>query len=130
MSSYSDSEPPTDNSIRGQIIRQQADKLARMSALGDLAQEQWEKDRRVREEDAKRVMEAEEVAGAVEARAARKATKKAKRRARELESEEEDSPKRKKARVGSSDTGSSAAPTGEANEGLEFPETPCNRCVC
>ena len=44
MSSYSDSEPPADDSIRGRIIRQQADKLARMSALGDLAQEQCEED--------------------------------------------------------------------------------------
>ena len=69
MSSYSDSEPPADDSIRGRIIRQQADKLARMSALGDLAQEQREEDRRGRDEDARRVMEAEEVAWAAEARA-------------------------------------------------------------
>ena len=73
MSSYSDSEPPADDSIRGRIIRQQADKLARMSALGDLVQEQREKDRRAREEDARHVMEAEEVAWAAEARAAKKA---------------------------------------------------------
>ena len=130
MSSYSDSESPADNSIRSRIIRQQADKLAKMSVLGDLVQEQREKDQRVREEDARRVMEAEEVVRAVEARAARKAAKKAKRRAHELESEEKDSPKRKKARVGSSDAGSSAAPIGEADTGLEFPETPCKRCVC
>ena len=101
-----------------------------MSTLGDLAQEQREKDQRAREEDTSCVMEAEEVARAAEARAARKAAKKAKRRARDLESEEEDSPKRKKARVGSSDAGSSAAPIGEADAGLEFPETPCKRCVC
>ena len=130
MSSYSDSESPAANSIQGCIIQQQADKLVKMSTMGDLAQEQWEKDRRAREEDARHVMEAEEVARAVEARAARKAVKKAKRRARELESEEEDSPKRKKARVSSNDAGSSAALTGEANEGLEFPKTPCKWCVC
>ena len=64
-----------------------------------------------------------------EARAARKAAKKAKRRAQELESEEEDSPKRKKARVGSNDAGSSAAPTGEADEGLEFPEALFKWCI-
>ena len=95
-----------------------------MSMLGDLVQEQWEKDQRVREEDARRVMEAEEVVWAVDARAARKAAKKAKRRAWELESEEEDVPKRKKARVGSNDVGSLAALTGEADEGLELPEAP------
>ena len=130
MSSHSDSESPADNSIRGWIICQQADKLARMSTLGDLVQEQREKDWRAREEDVRHIMEAEEVAQAVEARAARKAAKKAKWRAWELESEEEDSPKRKKARVSSNDVGSSAAPTGEANEGLEFPEAPCKQCVC
>ena len=78
MSSYSDSEPPTNDSIHGRIIRQQADKLARMSALGDLVQEQREEDRRGRDEDARRVIDAEEVAWAARARAARKATKKAK----------------------------------------------------
>ena len=64
------------------------DKLARMSALGDLAQEQHEEDRRGRDEDARRVIDAEEVAWAAEARAAQKATKKAKRKAREHNSEE------------------------------------------
>ena len=78
MSSYSDSEPPADDSIRGRVIRQQADKLARMSALGELAQEQREEDRRGRDEDARRVIDAEEVARAAGARAARKAAKKAK----------------------------------------------------
>ena len=69
MSSYSNSEPPADDSIRGRIIRQQADKLARMSALGDLAQEQRKEDQRGRDEDARRVIDAEEVARAAEARA-------------------------------------------------------------
>ena len=59
-----------------------------MSALGDLVQEQCEKDRRGRDEDARHVIDAEEVARAAEARAARKAAKKAKRKARELDSEE------------------------------------------
>ena len=63
MSSYSDSESLADDSIHSRIIRQQADKLARMSALGDLAQEQWEKDQRAREEDTRHVMDAEEVGG-------------------------------------------------------------------
>ena len=81
MSSHSDSEPPADDSICSQIISQQADKLARMSALGDLAQEQWEEDRRGRDEDARRIIDAEEVARAAEARAVRKAAKKAKRKA-------------------------------------------------
>ena len=44
------------------------DKLAKMSALGDLAQEQWEEDRRVREEDARCVVDAEEVVRAADAR--------------------------------------------------------------
>ena len=70
MSSYSDSEPPADDSIRSQIICQQADKLARMSVLGDLAQEQREEDRRGRDEDARRVIDAEEVVQVAEARAA------------------------------------------------------------
>ena len=78
MSSYSDSEPPANNSICGRIIHQQVDKLARMSVLGDLAQEQREEDRRGRDEDARRIIDAEEVVWAAEARAARKATKKAK----------------------------------------------------
>ena len=82
-----------------------------MSAMGDLAQEQWEEDRRGREEDARRVIDAEEVARAADARAVRKAAKKAKQKARELNSEE--SPRRKKARV----------------EGMEFPEAPCKWCV-
>ena len=88
MSSYSDSKSLADDSICGRIICQQADKLARMSMLGDLAQEQWEKDQRAREEDARCVMDAEEVVWAVDARAAQKAAKKAKQKARELDSEE------------------------------------------
>ena len=76
------------------------------------------------------IMEAEEVAWVVDARAARKATKKAKRRAQELEGEVEDSPNRKKARVGSNDAGSLVALTGDANDGLELPEAPCKWCVC
>ena len=78
MSSYSNSEPPADNSIHGRIICQQADKLARMSALGDLVQEQCEEDQRGRDEDARCVIDAEEVAWAAEARAMQKAAKKAK----------------------------------------------------
>ena len=128
MSSYSDSKPPADDSIRGRIIRQQADKLAKMSALGDLVQEQCEEDRRGREEDARRVMDAEEVARAARARATRKAAKKAKRKARELDSEESP-PRKKKARVHDNGAGASAAPTVEADEGMEFPEAPCKRCV-
>jgi hypothetical protein len=128
MSSYSDSEPPADDSIRGRIIRQQADKLARMSALGDLAQEQREEDRRGRDEDARRVIEAEEVARAARVRAARKAAKKAKRKARERDSEESP-PRKKKARVHANGAGASAVPTVEPDEGMEFPEVPCNRCV-
>ena len=128
MSSYSDSEPPADDSIRGRIIRQQADKLAKMSALGDLVQEQREEDRRGREEDARRVMDAEEVARVARARAARKAAKKAKRKARERDSEESP-PRKKKAQVHDNGTGPSATPTVEADEGMEFPEAPCKRCV-
>ena len=46
-----------------------------MSALGDLVQEQREEDRRGREEDTRRVIDAEEVARAARARAAWKAAK-------------------------------------------------------
>ena len=106
MSSYSDSESLADDSIHGRIICQQADKLARMSALGDLAQEQWEEDRRAREEDTRRVMDAEEVAWAADARAARKATKKAKRKVQELDSEESP-PRKKKAQVQANGAGAS-----------------------
>ena len=67
MLSYSDSEPPADNSIHGQIIHQQVDKLARMSALGDLVQEQRKEDQRGGDEDARRVIDAEEVVQAAEA---------------------------------------------------------------
>ena len=128
MLSYSDSKPPTDNSIHGRIIHQQADKLARMSVLGDLAQEQQEEDRRGRDEDARRVIDAEEVAWAAEARAMRKAAKKAKRKARELDSEESP-PRKKKARVHANGMGALAVPMVEADEGMEFPEVPCNWCV-
>ena len=69
MLSYSDSKPPTDDSICGRIICQQVDKLARMSTMGDLAQEQREEDRRGRDEDARRVIDAEEVVWAADARA-------------------------------------------------------------
>ena len=100
-----------------------------MSVLGDFTQEQWEKDRRAREEDARHVMEAEEVAQATDARAARKVAKKAKRRAWELEGEVEDLPKRKKARVGSNDVGSLVVLTGGADEGSELPEAPCKWCM-
>ena len=126
MSSYSDSEPPADDSIRGRIICQQVDKLARMSVLGDLAQEQREEDRRGREEDARHVIDAEEVAWAARARATQKAAKKAKRKARELDSEESP-PQKKKAQVHANGTGASAVPTVEADEGMEFPEAPCKR---
>ena len=61
-------------------------------------QEQCEEDRRVREEDAACVMEAEEAAWAADTWATRKATKKAKQKA--WESDSEDSlPQKKKARV-------------------------------
>ena len=42
----------------------------------------------------------------------------------------EDLPRRKKARVSSTDAGTSAAPTGEADEGVELPQAPCKQCVC
>ena len=96
MLSYSDSELPTTDSVRSQIIRQQVDKLARMSVLGDLVQEQWEEDRRVREEDVRHIMDVEEVAWVADARAARKAAKKAKRKASKLDSKES-LPQKKKA---------------------------------
>ena len=83
-----------------------------------------------REEDAAHGMEAEEVTQAAEARVMQKATKKAKWRAQELEGEVEDSPRRKKARVSPTNVGTSAAPTGEADEGVELPEAPCKWCVC
>ena len=51
-------------------------------------QEQQQEDQRVREEDARCVMDAEEVAQAADARAAWKAAKKAKCKACELDSEE------------------------------------------
>ena len=73
-------------------------------------QEQWEKDQRVREEDAVHVMEAEEATQMVDARAVQKATKQAKQRARELEGEVGDSPRKEKARVSPTDAGTSAAP--------------------
>ena len=99
-----------------------------MSAMGDLAQEQWEEDRRGRDEDARRVIDAEEVARAARARAARKAAKKAKRKARECDSEESP-PRKKKARVHANGAGASVVPTVEADEGMEFPEAPCKWCV-
>ena len=68
ISSHSDSESPAADSIRGRIIRQQADKLVRMNILGDLAHEHQEEDRRVRDEDARHVIDAEEAARAAEAR--------------------------------------------------------------
>ena len=126
MSSYSDSELPADDSIRGRIICQQVDKLARMSVLGDLVQEQHKEDQRGREEDARHVIDAEEVARAAESRAARKATKKAKRKAQEHDSKESP-PQKKKAGVHANGAGASAVPTVEADEGMEFPEAPCKR---
>ena len=59
-----------------------------MSMLGDFAQDQREEDQRAREKDARRVMDAEEVVRAADARAAQKAAKKAKCKACELDSEE------------------------------------------
>ena len=128
MSSYSDSELPTDDSICSQIICQQADKLTRMSMLGDLAQEQEEEDQRVREEDARCVMDAEEVVWVANARAAWKATKKAKCKACELDSEESP-PRKKKAQVQANGAGNLVALMVEANEGMELPEVPWKQCM-
>ena len=128
MSSYSDSESPAANSILGRIIRQQADKLAKMSAMGDLAQEQREEDRRLRELDTRHVVDAEEVAWAADARAMWKAAKKAKHKACEFDSEGSP-PRKKKAQVQGNGVGNSVAPTVVADEGMEFPETPCKQYV-
>ena len=98
MSSHSNSESPAADSVRGQIICQQVDKLMWMNILGDLAQEHWEEDQRARDEDARHVIDAEEEVWAAEARATWKAAKKAKQKAWELNSEESP-PQKKKARV-------------------------------
>ena len=119
MLSHSNSESPAADSVCGWIVRQQADKLMRMNILGDLAQEHQEEDRRARDEEA---------AWTAEARVTRKATKKAKQKAWELNSEESP-PWKKKARVQANGTGASVVPMVEANEGMEFPEAPCKRCV-
>ena len=94
MSNYSENKLSAADSVQGHIIWQQADKLARMSALGDLVQEQWE-DWRVREEDTRCIMDAEEVAEAADTRAMQKATERAKWKARELEGEMGGLPKKK-----------------------------------
>ena len=73
-------------------------------------------------------MDAEEVVRAADARATRKAAKKAKRKARELDSEESP-PRKKKARVQANGAGNSVAPIVVADKGMEFPETPCKQYV-
>ena len=99
MSSFSENELTTAKFICEQIIQSQVDCLPKMNAMGAVAWEQQEEDQREREEDTVHVMEAEEV---LEARAMRKAAKKAKQKAWELESEADSSPRKKKARAGSS----------------------------
>ena len=65
-------------SICNCIIQQQVDLLAKINAVGAIAQEQQEEDWRAMGEDTVCVMEAKKVAWAVDAKATRKATKKAK----------------------------------------------------